>query len=80
MKIQIQIPNAAYGPSKIALNWLIKKIHLEHKDITAFPVDPGWIQTEMGNVVARDFGFEQAEITVEQSAAGVVKLVRATNS
>jgi hypothetical protein len=31
----------------------------------------------MGNVVARDFGFEQAEITVEQSAAGVVKLVGA---
>jgi len=57
----------------------MKKIHTEHQDIIAFPVDPGWIQTEMGNVVARNFGFEQAEITVEQSAAGVVRLVRATN-
>lgn len=35
------IPNAAYGPSKAALNWLMKKIHLENKDLIAFPIHPG---------------------------------------
>ncbi|KAK5202742.1 hypothetical protein LTR41_011517 [Exophiala xenobiotica] len=34
-------PNAVYGPSKAVLNWITKKIHLEHSDIIAFPIDPG---------------------------------------
>ena len=38
---QVPIPNAAYGPSKAALNYLTKKIHLENPDIIAFPVSPG---------------------------------------
>ena len=38
---QVDVPNAAYGPSKAALNWITKKIHLEHPDIIAFPLDPG---------------------------------------
>lgn len=37
----VPVPNAAYGPSKAALNWITKKIHLEHPDIIAFPLDPG---------------------------------------
>ncbi|KIW19620.1 hypothetical protein PV08_00193 [Exophiala spinifera] len=35
------VPNAAYGPSKAGLNWITKKIHLEHPDIIAFPLSPG---------------------------------------
>ena len=38
---QVPIPNAAYGTSKAALNYLTKKIHLEHPDIIAFPISPG---------------------------------------
>jgi norsolorinic acid ketoreductase len=37
------IPNAVYGPSKAALNWLMKKIHLENEDLIAFPIHPGWV-------------------------------------
>ena len=37
------IPNAAYGPSKAALNWLMKKIHIENEDLIAFPIHPGWV-------------------------------------
>jgi norsolorinic acid ketoreductase len=37
----VPVPNAAYGPSKAALNWITKKIHLENPDIIAFPLDPG---------------------------------------
>jgi norsolorinic acid ketoreductase len=35
------VPNAAYGPSKAALNYLTRKMHFEHKNLIAFPVDPG---------------------------------------
>lgn len=38
---QRPFPNAAYGPTKASLNYLTKKIHLEHENIIAFPVDPG---------------------------------------
>ncbi|TVY84799.1 Norsolorinic acid ketoreductase [Lachnellula suecica] len=68
-------PNAVYGPSKAALNHLVKRIHLEHKDITAFPVHPGWVQTDMGNAGAVKFGLEKAELTVDESVGGVVKLI-----
>ena len=37
------VPNAAYGPSKAALNWLMKKIHLENEGLIAFPIHPGWV-------------------------------------
>jgi len=68
-------PNAAYGGSKNALNYLTKKIHLENLDLVAFPVDPGWVQTDMGNAGAKAFGFEKAEITVEESVSGLVNVI-----
>ena len=90
------VPNAVYGPSKAALNWLVKKIHLENEDLVAFPIHPGyafpsrgyrietltgtfwhsWVQTEMGNESARGFGLEKADITLEESINGLVKVVR----
>ena len=68
-------PNASYGTSKAALNFMIRKIHFEHTSLTAFPVDPGWVQTDMGNYGAGVFGVEKAEITVEESVSGMVKIV-----
>lgn len=38
---QAPIPNAIYGTSKAALNWLVKKIHLENEDLVAFAIHPG---------------------------------------
>ena len=37
------VPNAVYGPSKAALNWFIKKIHLENEELVAFPIHPGFV-------------------------------------
>ena len=34
-------PNAAYGPSKTALNHMSRKILFEEERIISFPVDPG---------------------------------------
>ena len=34
-------PMFAYGASKAMANYLVRKIHCEHEDITSFAVDPG---------------------------------------
>jgi norsolorinic acid ketoreductase len=39
----VPVPNANYGPAKAALNWVTKKIHIEHEDLTSFPIHPGWV-------------------------------------
>jgi norsolorinic acid ketoreductase len=38
---RFDIPNAVYGPTKAAVNWLLKKIHLENDTLIAFPAHPG---------------------------------------
>lgn len=40
---KVPVPNAAYGPSKAALNWITLKIHLENKDLglCTFAMHPG---------------------------------------
>lgn len=37
----VLVPNAAYGTSKAALNYLMCKIHFEHPNIIAIPMCPG---------------------------------------
>lgn len=71
-------PNAAYAPGKAALHYLTKKIHTEHPELIALPIDPGWPRSEMGNFAANHFGIAEAEITVEDSVAGILKIVSVT--
>ncbi|KAF2647184.1 putative aflatoxin biosynthesis ketoreductase nor-1 [Lophiostoma macrostomum CBS 122681] len=60
-------PAASYGISKVALHWIVRKIHLEHANITSFALDPGFVQTDMGNSGAQRVGMEKAFITTEES-------------
>ncbi|KAI6081464.1 NAD(P)-binding protein [Hypoxylon rubiginosum] len=68
----IQVP---YATSKIAQHWLTKKINAEEERLNAMVINPGFVQTDLGNFAAQLAGLEQAFVTVEDSAAGVVKLV-----
>ncbi|GAW16195.1 hypothetical protein ANO14919_056180 [Xylariales sp. No.14919] len=61
-------PMAAYGMSKAAAHYLTRKVHCESPNITAFVIDPGFMQTDMGNTGARHFGYEQAFVPVDVSA------------
>ncbi|KIW13107.1 hypothetical protein PV08_08294 [Exophiala spinifera] len=72
---KVNIPNAVYGTSKAALNYIVKKIHLENEFLVAFPMHPGWVQTEMGNESARSFGLTEAPTTIEGSITGLMKLI-----
>ncbi|KAI8966319.1 NAD(P)-binding protein [Daldinia sp. FL1419] len=68
-------PNAVYGPSKAAVHYITKRINEEERNIVAFVIDPGWIQTEMGNTSAREVNLNQALVTVKDSCDGAFKVI-----
>lgn len=59
----------AYRVSKVAVNKLMRGLAAELKPegVSVFIVHPGWVKTEMGG--------DDAQLTPEQSAEGVMKLV-----
>ncbi|KAK3311862.1 hypothetical protein B0H66DRAFT_614621 [Apodospora peruviana] len=66
---------AGYGTTKAALNYLVRRAHAENDWLTAFVINPGFAQTDMGNSGARHFGMEKAWVTVEDSVNGIVKFI-----
>ncbi|OJD32599.1 aflatoxin biosynthesis ketoreductase nor-1 [Diplodia corticola] len=71
----LPFPNAAYGPAKAALHYLTRKVHVEHPRLVAFPVDPGWTKSDMGNEAAKKFGREEAQVELADSVAGLVRVI-----
>ena len=65
----------SYGTSKAAVNFLTLRIHIEHPNIIALPVTPGWTRTDMGNDGAVKYGLKEAPDTIEQSVRGLLKMV-----
>ncbi len=72
---QPPVPNAAYGPSKTMLNWYAVRINAEEDWLNAFILDPGWVQTDMGNEAARIWGMGEAPDTLEDSVGGMFKVI-----
>ena len=64
-----------YGASKAMLNYLTCRMHYENPELIAFPMSPGFVQTDMGNAGARKAGMAKAVFTVEQSVGGMLKTV-----
>ncbi|KAL4946452.1 hypothetical protein BDV06DRAFT_234055 [Aspergillus oleicola] len=73
----IPVQNAVYAPSKAVQHWYTKAISVEDPWLTAFPVDPGWVASDLGNRGANLLGLERAPVSVEDSATGVVKIIDA---
>ncbi|KAI5276026.1 putative NADP(+)-dependent dehydrogenase [Aureobasidium subglaciale] len=64
-----------YGASKAAGNFLVRRIHQENPELTAFAMHPGAVKTEGGLVVSEDLGMLQYEeffTTLEKSIDGMV--------
>ncbi|PKF60792.1 Short chain dehydrogenase [Psychromonas sp. psych-6C06] len=61
----------AYRSSKAALNKVMQVMALEYQadNITVCPVHPGWVRTDMGG--------SEADISVDESATGLVTLINA---
>ncbi|KAK5117857.1 hypothetical protein LTR85_008631 [Meristemomyces frigidus] len=66
----------AYGMSKAAVNFAAGRIHREEERIAIIPVQPGWVQTAMGEKAAAFAGMEAKDVptTLEESVSGLMKV------
>lgn len=64
----------AYGTSKAAVNFVTSKLHREEERLVVVPVQPGWVQTAMGEKAATYAGMSPKDVpvTLEQSVRGLV--------
>ncbi|KAJ5775216.1 uncharacterized protein N7511_000227 [Penicillium nucicola] len=72
---QPPVPSAVYGASKSILPWYGVRINAEDEWLNTFVLDPGWVQTDMGNGAAKGWGIESAPDTVEKSTSGMVDVI-----
>jgi len=77
MERRAMYPLSVYGASKALAHHFVRRIHFEHPRITAFVVDPGFVQTDMGNAGAQAHGFEKAFDEVEPTIVETVRLIDA---
>ncbi|GLI74289.1 hypothetical protein PoHVEF18_002526 [Penicillium ochrochloron] len=69
------VPSALYGASKSILPWYGVRINAEDEWLNTFVLDPGWVQTEMGNSAAKGWGIESAPHTIEKCTDGMVRVI-----
>ncbi|KAI9675998.1 MAG: putative secondary metabolism biosynthetic enzyme [Caeruleum heppii] len=72
MELRSQYPMATYGASKALLNFFVRRFHFENPEVVAFVIDPGFVQTDMGNMGAQAVGLKEAFDTVADSVGGCV--------
>lgn len=70
-------PWFCYGITKAALNYMVRRIHVENDWLLATALQPGWVQTDMGTYAAKCVGMEDAPMKLEDSVAGCVKVIDA---
>jgi len=68
------VPFFAYGISKAAANYFVRKVAFENPKIVSAAFNPGWVQTDMGSGAAKGVGLADAPMTLEDSIKGLVKL------
>jgi norsolorinic acid ketoreductase len=59
------------------VHWLTKRINGEDPWLNAFVLDPGWVQTDMGNAAAHLYDLKEADITTDASCDGMFKVLSA---
>ncbi|KAH0355485.1 NAD(P)-binding protein, partial [Aureobasidium melanogenum] len=67
------MPVTAYGASKAALNYIVRKIHFENPEVCSWVAIPGWVRTEMGNHGAEVVGMDRAPMSLEQSVDAMLE-------
>ncbi|KAM0339579.1 hypothetical protein ACHAPU_010879 [Fusarium lateritium] len=71
-----EVVAGAYGPSKAALNWLTRALHVQNEELVAFALHPGFVNTDMGELAATEWGFPLSMLTsVEDSVSGMLKII-----
>jgi norsolorinic acid ketoreductase len=72
-------PWFCYGVTKAALNYLVRRIHVENDWLTAVALQPGWVQTDMGKFAAKAVEMEDAPMKLEDSVSGCLKVIDAAS-
>ncbi|RGP80717.1 hypothetical protein FLONG3_1192 [Fusarium longipes] len=71
-----EVVAGAYGPSKAALNWLTRALHMQNEGLVAFALHPGFVSTEMGDTAATEWGFPLSMLeNVENSVKGMLRVI-----
>lgn len=77
MATQIPWNSTTYGGSKVALNFLARRISIEHPHITSTTLHPGLVKTDMSSSLESDVSKALAEgraILPDASARAILKL------
>ncbi|RYP76850.1 hypothetical protein DL771_001586 [Monosporascus sp. 5C6A] len=78
MTLMEPVPGGAYGPSKAALNYLTKSLHVQHEAdaLVAIALHPGWVKTRAGEFVAKEWGFPgEPPVSVDDSVKGMLDVI-----
>ncbi|KAG5753804.1 hypothetical protein H9Q70_003567 [Fusarium xylarioides] len=71
-----EVVSGAYGPSKAALNWLMRALHQQNEALVAFALHPGFVNTEMGGSAATEWGFPHNMLEgVEEAVKGSLEII-----
>ncbi|KAF5538070.1 Aflatoxin biosynthesis ketoreductase nor-1 [Fusarium phyllophilum] len=71
-----EVVAGAYGPSKASLNWLTRALHLQNEGLVVFALHPGFVNTEMGESAATEWGFPHAMLaSVEEAVKGSLGII-----
>ncbi|KAI9170630.1 Short-chain dehydrogenase/reductase family oxidoreductase [Paramyrothecium foliicola] len=75
---QEPMPGGSYGPSKAALNWITRSLHLQNElqGLVAVALHPGWVQTRNGDIAAKDWNYAPGPpLTIEDSVNGMLEVI-----
>ncbi|KAJ8119111.1 hypothetical protein OPT61_g24 [Boeremia exigua] len=64
-----------HGVTKAALNYTLRKVHLENWWLTAVALNPGWTQTETGAFLARSVDIDAAPLPLKASIDGLISVI-----
>ncbi|KAJ5657309.1 uncharacterized protein N7484_000958 [Penicillium longicatenatum] len=71
----LPVENTAYGTSKAGVNFVTRRIHYENPALIAFSINPGWLQTDLGNHAARGIGMAAAPVPVNVGVNGIIEQI-----
>ncbi|KAI5862506.1 putative aflatoxin biosynthesis ketoreductase nor-1 [Durotheca rogersii] len=81
MEPTIPVKVGVYGASKAALNYLVRRAHFENPWLTAWVMNPGFVQTATGNAHAQLWGMEKAPHSIDDIIPGLLgKIDEATRA
>ncbi|TGO31663.1 hypothetical protein BHYA_0451g00050 [Botrytis hyacinthi] len=72
-----ETPSIAYGISKAAGNYFVRKLHFEEggRGVVCVAVHPGWVKTDNGQAFADSLGVKEPPMSLEESVSGVIRQI-----